>query len=188
MATTMHMDADLPMIGQTRKTLFWVILLIALLALTALVNLASRGAIAMAATIPVAFTTTNQSIKATNFKLYPGVSQADKNTPVVVQKLDATITGMKVIKTFSLMGRTVTFTMTAGDHGTPVTTNGLLIDANSVKVDSVQFNGMTLSSAGNGGLENDASTATFTNATIISPFLLANSMTLPGLSVSLSFG
>lgn len=188
MVTTMNMDADLPMIGQTRKSLFWVILLIALLALTALVNLASRGAIAMAATIPMPFTTTNQSIQARNFKLYPGISQADKSTPVVVQQLDATIVGMKVIKTFSVMGHTVTFTMSAGDHGTPVTTNGLLIDANSVKVDNVQFNNMTLNSNANGGLENDAGTATFTNATIISPFLLANSMTLPGLSVSLTFG
>lgn len=185
MATTMNMD--LPMIGQTRKTLFWVILLIALLALSALVNLASRGAIAMAATIPVPFTTTNQSIRATNFRLYPGVSQADKSSPVVVQQLDATITGMKVIKKFSLMGHTITFTMSAG-NSTPVTASGLTIDANSLNVDNVHFSNMTLSAGGNGGLENDASSATFTNATIISPFLLANSMTLPGLSISLSFG
>jgi hypothetical protein len=180
--------ADLPMIGQTRRTLFWVILLIALLALTALVNLASRGAIAMAATIPVPFTTVNQQIKATNFKLFPGVSQADKSTPVVVQQLDATITGMKVIKSFSLAGHTITFTMTAGDHGTPVTASGLTMDASSVNVGNVQFSGMTLSAGGSGGLENDASSATFTNATIVSPFLLANSMTLPGLSISLNFG
>lgn len=178
---------DLPMIGQTRKTLFWVILLIALLALAAMVNLASRGAIAMAAAIPVPFTTTNQQIKATHFRLYPGVSQADKSTPVVVQQLDATITGLKVIKKFNFMGRTITFTMSAG-NSTPVTASGLMIDANSLNVNQVQFQNMTLSSSGSGGLENDASSATFTNATIISPFLLANSMTLPGLSISLSFG
>lgn len=180
-------DMDLPMIGQTRRTLFWVILLIALLALSALVGLASRGAIAMAATIPVPFTTTNQSIKATNFKLYPGVSQADKSSPVIVQQLDATITGMKIVKQFNLMGHTITFTMTAG-NSTPVTANGLTIDANSVNVSQVQFTGMTLSSGGNGGLENDASGATFNNVTIVSPFLLANSITLPDLAVSLSFG
>ncbi len=180
-------DMDLPMIGQTRKTLFWVVLLIALLALSALVGLASRGAIAMAATIPVPFTTVNQSIKATNFKLYPGISQADKSSPVIVQQLDGTINGMKVIKTFTLLGHTITFTMTAG-NSTPVTVSGLTIDANSVNVSQVQFSGMTLSSGGSGGLENDASSATFNNVTIVSPFLLANSMTLPGLSVSLSFG
>jgi hypothetical protein len=180
------MDMDLPMIGQTRKTLFWTILLIALLALTALVSLASRGAIAMAAEIPTAFTVSNQSIKATNFKLYPGVSSADKSTPVVVQQLDATITGMKITKQFTLLGRTITFTMTAG-NSTPVTANGLLMDANSLKVDQVQFTNMTLSAAGQGGLENDASSASFTNALIESPFLLANSISLPGLSISLSF-
>lgn len=178
---------DPPMIGQTSRTLFWVILLIALLALAALVNLASRGAIAMAAAIPVPFTTTNQQIKATHFRLYPGISQADKSTPVVVQQLDATITGLKVSKKFTLLGRTITFTMSAGDT-TPVTASGLMIDANSLNVSQVQFQHMTLSSSGNGGLENDASSATFTNVTIISPFLLANSMTLPGLAISLSFG
>ena len=178
---------DLPMIGQTRKTLFWVILLIALLVLAALVSLASRGAIAMAAAIPVPFTTTNQEIRATHFRLFPGISQADKSTPVVVQQLDATIDGLKVIKKFSLLGHTITFTMSAGTS-TPVTANGLMIDANSLNVNQVQFQNMTLSSSGSGGLENDASSATFTNATIISPFLLANSMTLPDLSISLSFG
>ena len=180
-------DMDLPMIGQTRKTLFWVVLLIALLALTALVGLASRGAIAMAAAVPVSFTTTNQSIKATNFKLYPGVSQADKSSPVIVQQLDATISGLKITKQFSVLGHTITFTMTAGTS-TPVTANGLMIDANSVNVGNVQFSGMSLNANGIGGLENDASSATFTNATIVSPFLLANSMTLPDLSLSLSFG
>lgn len=177
---------DLPTIGETRKDIFWIVLLIALLALTALVSLASRGAIAMAAEIPMPFTTTNQLIRGTNFKLYPGVSSADKSTPVVVQQLDATITGMKVIKRFSFLGRTVTFIMSAG-NSTPVTASGLTIDANSLYVDSVHFSNMTLSASGNGGLENDASSATFTNATITSPFLLANSMTLPGLSISLSF-
>jgi hypothetical protein len=178
---------NLPVIGQTRRTLFWVILLIALLALAALASLASRGAIAMAAAIPVPFTTTNQQIKATHFRLYPGVSQADKSTPVVVQQLDATIAGLKVIKKFTLLGHTVTFIMSAGTS-TPVTASGLMIDANSLNVNQVQFQNMTLSASGSGGLENDASSATFTNATIISPFLLANSMTLPGLTISLSFG
>jgi hypothetical protein len=177
---------ELPVIGETRRNIFWTVLLIALLALTALISLASRGAIAMAAEIPVPFTTTNQLIRGSNFKLYPGVSSADKNTPVVVQQLDATITGMKVIKQFSILGHTVTFTMSAG-NSTPVTASGLTIDAKSLHVDSVRFSNMTLSAGGNGGLENDASSAVFTNATITSPFLLANSMTLPGLSISLSF-
>ena len=184
MASSMN---DLPMIGQVNKNLFWSILLVALLALTGMVTLASRGAIAMATTIPVPFTTTNQLLKATNFKLYPGFSEADKTTPVAIQQLDGTITGMVITKKFSLLGRTLTFKMTAG-NSTPVTVSGLTIDATSVNVSSVQFSNMTLSAGGTNGLENDASNATFTNVVINSPFLLANSITLPDLAVSVNFG
>jgi hypothetical protein len=180
------MSLDMPLIGQTRKTLFWSILLVALLALTLLISLASRGAIAMASTIPVPFLLTNQSLTARNFKLYPGISSADKSTPVAIQQLDATVKGLVITKKFSIMGRTVTMTMSAGSKATPVTASGLTIDANSVNVDSVQFTNMTLSAAGTGGLENDASIGTFSNVVINSPFLLANSITLPDLSVAIS--
>ncbi|HEX4714029.1 MAG TPA: hypothetical protein VH164_03785, partial [Ktedonobacteraceae bacterium] len=80
---TTSMD-DLPMIGQVNKNLFWSILLVALLALTGMVTLASRGAIAMATTIPVPFTVQNSTLSGTNFKLYPGISPADHRTPVAV--------------------------------------------------------------------------------------------------------
>lgn len=177
---------DLPMIGQVNKNLFWGILVVALLALTGMVTLASRGLVAMAATIPVPFSVQSTTIVGTNFKLYPGVSGADNTTPVAVSQLDASITGMVITKSFSLFGHTVTVNFSAGNSGTPVTATGLTMDANSLNIGSASFSNMTLSAAGTGGLEQDASNATLNNASITSPYLAANSITLPNLSVSLS--
>lgn len=181
-------NPDLPMIGQTRRTLFWVVLLIALLALTALMGLTSRGAIALAATIPVPFTVTNSTLKGTHLRLFPGVSQADKGTPVAVNQLDATMVNMVVTKNFSMLGRTVTLKLSAGTGDTPVTANGLTLDATSLKMDNAQFNNLSLDTGGAGGLEMDSSSLTFTNPIITSPYLLANSITLPGLSLAINFG
>jgi len=185
---TTSMD-DLPMIGQVNKNLFWSILLIALLALTGMVTLASRGAIAMATTIPVPFTVQNSTLSGTNFKLYPGISPADHTTPVAVSQLDATITGLVITKAFNVLGHKVTIKLAAGGPGSsPVTATGLTTDANSLTADKAQFTQMTLSAGGIGGLEQDAGTASLNNVIINSPYLLANSITLPGLSVSLIFG
>jgi hypothetical protein len=49
-----------------------------------------------------------------------------------------------------------------------------------------QFNGLSINANGQGGFEIGSSTTTFTNATINTPYLLINSITLPGLSISLS--
>ncbi|HEX6484995.1 MAG TPA: DUF6230 family protein [Ktedonobacteraceae bacterium] len=180
---------DMPMIGQVNKNLFWSILLVALLALTGMVTLASRGAIAMAATIPVPFVVQNGTLIGSNFRQYPGISQADKATPVAISQLNATITDMVITKQFSVFGHTITMKLSAGGSGSsPVVANGLTMDATSLSIDSAQFSNMSLSAGGNGGLETDASSVHFKNATINSPYLLANSITLPGLSISLSFG
>lgn len=185
---TASMD-DLPTIGQVNKNLFWSILLVALLALTGMVALASRGAVALAATIPVPFTVQSTTINGSNFKLFPGVSPADNSSPVAVSQLNASITGMLITKQFNVLGHTVTIKLSAGGAGSsPVVANGLTMDANSLNIGTAQFNNLTLNAGGTGGLEQDASTAILSNATISSPYLLANSLTLPGLSVSLSIG
>ena len=183
----MAITMDMPAIGQTNKNVFWSILLVGLLALTGLVALASRGAIAMAATIPVPFTVQTGTLTGTNFQMFPGVSSADNTSPVAVTRLDAQIINMIVTKSFSFAGHTVTVTLKAGtDPQHPVTASGLMMDANSLNVDSATFQNMSLNAGGTGGLAIDAPNATLTNATINSPYLLANSITLTGLSVNIS--
>lgn len=186
MATTM----DLPDIGQTNKALFWSILLVALLAFAGLLTLASSGAIALAATIPVPFTVQTSSLSGTGVQMYPGLSSSSDGSPVAVMKLDASIVGMTVTKSFSAMGHTITVTLKAGpDSQHAVTANGLMMDANSLSADSASFQNMSLDSGstlGTGGLGIGATTANITNATIQSPFLTANSITLTGLSINIS--
>lgn len=181
MATTM----DTPMIGQINKNLFWSILLIALLALTALVTLASRGAIALAATIPVPFTVQTTSLIGSNFKMFPGLSSADQQTPVAVTQMNASISGMTITKSFSILGHTITVKLNAGGS-TPVTANGLTLDANSLNIKTATFQNMALNAGGTGGLEIDAPGADLHGATINSPYLLANSITLTDLSLAIS--
>lgn len=183
----MAMSMDMPMIGQINKNLFWSILLIALLALTALVSLASRGAIALAATIPVPFTVQTTSLTGSHFKMFPGLSSADNSTPVAVTQMDASISGMTITKSFAVLGKTITVKLTAGGS-TPVTANGLTLDANSLNVNTAQFQNMSLNAGGNGGLEIDAPGANLHGATINSPYLLANSITLTDLGLAISIG
>lgn len=180
----MTMD-DMPAIGQINKNVFWSILLVGLLALTGLVSLASRGAIAMAATIPVPFTVQTGTLTGTNFQQFPGVSSADKQSPVAVTKLDAQITNMTITKSFSFLGHTVTVKLNSGTKH-PVSIQGLMLDANSLNVDTASFQNLSLNAGGTGGLELTAPSTTLTNSTINSPFLMASSITLTDLSLNIS--
>ncbi|HLG74808.1 MAG TPA: DUF6230 family protein [Ktedonobacteraceae bacterium] len=178
---------DMPMIGQTNRNIFWIVLLVALLVLTGMLALVERGAVAVAAAIPVPFVVKGQTLNGSNFHLYPGVSGADNTTPVGVVQMNTTITDLTIIKTFNVpvLGN-VNLTLTAGDNGTPVSISGLTIDSTGMNLSQAQFSGMSINASGTGGFEIGSSSATFTNATINSPYLLINSITLPGLSISLS--
>lgn len=179
------MDMDMPGIGQTNTTVFWSVLLVALLALTGLATLASSGAVALATAIPVPFTVQTTSLIGTNFKMFPGVSSADNTSPVAVTQLDAQISNMVITKSFSLFGHTVTVKLNAGTQ-TPVSIKGLTLDASSLNVNTASFQNMSLNAGGTGGLEIDAPSATLTGSTINSPYLLANQITLTNLSLNIS--
>lgn len=180
------MVQNVPMIGQTNRTLFWTILLIALILLAGMVSLVSRGAIAIAAAIPVPFVVKGQTLNGSNFHLYPGVSGADNTTPVGIVQMDTTITNLQIIKSFHLpvIGN-VTLTLSAGSS-TPVDIKGLTIDSTGMTLNQARFNGLSINANGRGNFEIGANSTVFTNATINTPYLLINSITLPGLTISLS--
>lgn len=177
---------DVPMIGQTNRNIFWVVLLIALIIMTGMVSLVTRGAVAVAAAIPVPFVVKGQTMQGSNFHLYPGISGADHSTPVSIIQMDTTITDLKIIKSFNVpvMGN-ITLTLSAGSS-TPVTIKGLTINSTGLNLSQAQFQSLSINANGRGGFEIGSSSTTFTDSTINSPFLLINSITLPGLSISLS--
>lgn len=180
------MVQNVPMIGQTNRTLFWTILLIALIILAGMVSLVTRGAIAIAAAIPVPFVVKGQTLNGSNFHLYPGVSSADNTTPVGIVQMDTTITRLQIIKSFNVpvIGN-VTLTLSAGSS-TPVDIKGLTIDSTGMNLNQAQFSGLSINANGRGNFEIASRSSVFTNATINTPYLLINSITLPGLTISLS--
>ncbi|GHO83969.1 DUF6230 family protein [Dictyobacter formicarum] len=174
-----------PAIGKVNRSIFWSVMLVALLLLSGITTLISKGAIAMAAAVPVPVTVTSSSIKTTRFRLYPGISQADNTSPVAVNQLDGTLSNLVITKTVALpvIGN-VTVTLKAGQN-TPVSTTGLTTDVAGLSSESATFGGQAVSSNANGNaFEIDAQSVTLNNITINAPYMIANSMTLPGLSLT----
>jgi len=174
-----------PAIGAVNRSIFWPVMLVALLLLGGIATLVSRGAIAMAAAVPVPVTVTSSMIKTTKFRLYPGISQADGASPVAVNQLDGTLANLVITKTVSLpvIGN-VTVTLKAGQN-TPVSTTGLTTDLAALSSESATFGGQSVTSNANGNaFEIDAQAVTLNNITINAPYMIANSMTLPGLTLS----
>ncbi|GCE30235.1 hypothetical protein KDA_57190 [Dictyobacter alpinus] len=174
-----------PAIGTVNRSIFWTVMLLALLILGGITMLISKGAIAMAAAVPVPVTVQATTIKTTRFRLYPGISRADNASPVAVNQLDGTLSNLVITKTVSLpVVGNVTVTLKAGQN-TAVTTTGLTTDLAGLSSDSATFGGQAVNSNTNGNaFEIDAQSATLNNVTINAPYMIANSMTLPGLTLS----
>jgi hypothetical protein len=178
-------SADTVIVSSTNRRIFWPVLLAGLCALSIMLVMVANDALAMAASVPVPMTITASKIASGNMTLIPGLSKADNQTPVGVVQMDATITNQVIQKSLSVPGLgTVTVKITTSQ---PVTVKGLTLDLTSLKADQAQFTNLQLTTSGL-GFEQSADSQTLTNATIESPYLLANSITLPGLSLSVSLG
>ncbi len=173
-------------IGQTNRKVFWSVVLAGIFLMITMVFALSSQLIALAAVaLPIDFTITADSINATKFSLVPGVSSADGKTPVAVVKMDATITNQVITR--SLFGGHITVTITAGNQGTPVTVTGLTVDTTGLDAGNAVFTHLVLSTGSAGDtFSQTADTQVLTNATIEAPYLLANSITLPNLSLAIA--
>ncbi|MBV9614054.1 MAG: hypothetical protein JO031_01200 [Ktedonobacteraceae bacterium] len=173
------------MSGRTDRKVFWIVLMLSLFVLTGMVGLVSKGAIAMAAAVPVPFTIQAGTLNGKNFHLYPGVSQADNSTPVAVNQMDCTISNLVITKQIPLPGGgNITVKMSSG-NGTPANLTGLTTDVAALGTTSTSFQNLSINTGPN-SLDLTSPNATLNNATINSPYLLVNSITLPGLSLSLT--
>lgn len=179
--------ASTPMVGKTDRRIFWGAMLASFLVLGFMTFMISSGAVAMAASTPIPFTIQASVIKGTNFHLYPGISGADHSTPVAVNTLDGTIADQVISKTIQVpVIGPVTMKLSAGSNGKPVTVTGLTTDLSSYNSSSSSFSNMDLTTGTANGFEQDATSAELDNVTINSPYLQVNSITLPGLSVSIT--
>lgn len=179
-------EEEMPIIGRTNKTVLWSVLLVAFLILAGMVTMVSKGALAMSAAVPVPFTVKAGVLKGSNFHLFPGISQADHSTPVAINTMDCTITNLEIVKTISLpvIGN-ITITMKAGSNS-PAVLNGLTTDVASLGAGNASFQTLTLNTNENGNaFQLDSPSATLNDASINSPFLVVNNITLPDLSLSI---
>jgi len=181
-------STDTIIIGQTNRKVFWSVVLAGIFLMTTMVFALSSQLIALAAVaLPIDFTITADSINATKFSLVPGVSSADGKTPVAVVTMDATITNQVITRSLPFFGHTVSVTITAGNQGTPVTVTGLTVDTTGLDAGNAVFTHLVLSTGSAGDtFSQTADTQVLTNATIEAPYLLANSITLPNLSLAIA--
>jgi hypothetical protein len=150
----------------------------------------SENALAMAAALPIPFTIHAATIKSGNFRLYPGLSGNDPKTGVIVVQMDATLTNQVISKTVQLpVVGNVTMKISSGTNpAKPVVIKGLLMDASSINAPDAQFQNLTVSASGQNGFEQSASSQLLKNAVISSPYLFANSISLPDLSITIKMG
>ena len=179
-------QAETPLIGGVDRTIFSTVFMMALFVLAVMVTMISKGAIALAVAVPVPFTVQAGTLTGRNFRLYPGISQADHSTPVGINQMDCTISNLAIIKQVSLpIVGNVTMTLKSGDS-TPATLNGLTTDISSLGTTSANFNSLAINTNANGNaFEIDSNSTVLSGANINSPYLVVNSITLPNLSFSL---
>lgn len=185
-AAITRLEEEMPMLGQTNKTILWSVLLVAFLILAGMVTMVSKGALAMSAAVPIPFTVKAGTLKGSNFHLFPGISQADKSTPVGINTMDCTITNLEIDKTVSLpVVGNITITIKAGSNS-PAVLNGLTTDVSSLNANTASFQTLSLNTnEGGNAFQLDSPSATLNGAAINSPFLVVNSITLPDMSFSI---
>ena len=182
-------STDTIIIGRTNRKVFWSVVLAGIFLMSTMVFALSSQLIALAAVaLPVDFTITADRIDATNFNLVPGFSHVDHNIPVATITMDATITNQVITRSFSLGPLTINAKITAGTQpGAPVKVTGLTVDTTGIDAGNAQFTNLVLSTGSNGlTFTQSADTQVLTNATIEAPYLMANSITLPNLSLAIS--
>lgn len=178
-----------PLVGRTRRLIYSLTLLVSFTLLIILGVLVAKGAVSVAATLPGSFNIKAASIVGTGFNLTPGIINGK---PVAVNTLaTASITNEVITKTIPLGGGiVVTVTITSGNgSGGPATASNLVTDLITQGADSATLKNFKLTDVTTplDLVQQTADSATLTNVSIDSPFLSASSITLPNLSITISF-
>ena len=173
------------MVGSTNRLIFFSVFFVALLLVAGMASMVTTGAVAMAASLPVPFTIQATTLKGTNFHLYPGISKADNATPVGISQMDCTITNLVITKAVQLpVVGTVTLSLKS-QGATPANLTGLTTNLTSLGANQAEFQNIAFNTGSANGLDINAATTTLDGVNISSPYLLTNSITLPGLTFSI---
>ncbi len=173
--------------GKTDWKRFSAALGLSTAALTGIGFAASSGLIAFAATtVQTPFTVQASSITGAKFSMVPGANAETGagGTPAGVVQMDGQMSNLVITKDIPVPGTSITIHMAIkAGATTPVQATGMMIDTNSITADNAGFGKMVMDAGV--GLSSD--TLTMTNATLLVPYLSVDSITLPGMSVSVTF-
>lgn len=168
--------------GKTNPKRFLVVLLCSLVILGGFLVAVSRGAIAMAATVPLPLDIKLSNLTGSNFMLVPGTAKST-GEPTGVATLTGDMKGLTISKSLGVAGHQVTLNITTGP-GSVSHASGLTLDLNSLNSSGASFNGLSFGAGGEKGVSLGADKIVLDNGIIHSPFLMANGITLPGLGLS----
>lgn len=171
-----------PIYGRTNRMRFWVVLFAGLVILGGILAAVSRGAVAMAATIPLPLDIRVTNLTGTNFMLVPGTAKGT-GAPTGVGNLTGDLKGLSISKSLGIAGHDVILNITTGP-GSVAHATGLTLDLDSLNSSGATFSGLSFATGGQNGLSLGANQIVLDNGVIHSPFLMANSITLPGLGLS----
>ncbi|MCL6487891.1 MAG: DUF6230 family protein [Alicyclobacillus mali] len=177
----MYPEMALPMEGRTNWKVFAGVMAGGVAGIGALTGMLMNGVVSAAVNLPVPFTVQASSINGTGFNLAPGQVPNQQQGAAQIQ-MNGSLQNMTISKTVSTALGTFQINISAGSGSTPVQATGMTVYASSLGGDTSFPSGLTMD-ASSGALS--GSQLQMNNATLQVPYLSTQSITLPGMSLSI---
>ncbi|WP_062309819.1 DUF6230 family protein [Alicyclobacillus sendaiensis] len=177
----MYPEMAMPMEGRTNWKVFAGVMAAGVTGIGALTGMLMNGVVSAAVNLPVPFTVQASSIQGSSFSLAPGQVPNQQEGAAQIQ-MDGTLQDMKITKTVDTPLGTFQISISAGSGSTPAQATGMTVYASSLGGDTSFPNGLAMD-ASTGQMQ--ASQLQMSNATLQVPYLSTQSITLPGMSLSI---
>ncbi|MBF8376780.1 hypothetical protein IW967_02675 [Alicyclobacillus mali] len=177
----MYPEMALPMEGRTNWKVFAGVMAGGVAGIGALTGMLMNGVVSAAVNLPVPFTVQASSINGTGFNLAPGQVPNQQQGAAQIQ-MSGSLQNMTISKTVNTPLGTFQINISAGSGSTPVQATGMTVYASSLGGDTSFPSGLTMD-ASSGALS--GSQLQMNNATLQVPYLSTQSITLPGMSLSI---
>ncbi|MDI9260391.1 DUF6230 family protein [Alicyclobacillus sendaiensis] len=177
----MYPEMAMPMEGRTNWKVFAGVMAGGVAGIGALTGMLMNGVVSAAVNLPVPFTVQASSIQGSSFSLAPGQVPNQQQGAAQIQ-MNGTLQNMQITKTVNTPLGTFQISISAGSGSTPVQATGMTVYASSLGGDTSFPSGLTMD-ASNGSM--GASQLQMNNATLQVPYLSTQSITLPGMSLSI---
>ncbi|SIS85180.1 DUF6230 family protein [Alicyclobacillus vulcanalis] len=177
----MYPEMAMPVEGRTNWKVFAGVMAGGVAGIGALTGMLMNGVVSAAVNLPVPFTVQASSINGQSFSLAPGQVPNQQQGAAQIQ-MNGTLQNMQITKTVNTPLGTFQISISAGSGQTPVQATGMTVYASSLGGDTSFPNGLTMD-ASTGSMS--ASQLNMNNATLNVPYLSTQSITLPGMSLSI---